>query len=281
MAKCDIGKVIIDGLKLCYTAKHTFLNELSEVKIGLTTKYGDFLLFRYHAKKYKCAFNVLYENTVVGQLEFGHYTEKELSSFVYFRFENEILYNKTMFDLALNFPCVLNMLFHHITYIDLAKDFKYDIVKRVRKIAKDKNTAIIVNRKTIDKTKDISNGMFIFPLNFSKLSNPTISVKQAKAMNDKSQGLTLCLYNKKKEIENKSHKFYINEFYGYPKSLHRLEVHQNNQEIKDFCKTNNIVQEISLLSNTQFLESMYYFHIQSLLRFTRKRKRLEWKDILQ
>ena len=32
----------------------------------------------------------------------------------------------------------------------------------------------------------------------------------------------------------------IKDFYGNPKSLHRLEVHQNNEEIKDFCRSNGI-----------------------------------------
>ena len=117
-------------------------------------------------------------------------------------------------------------------------------------------------------------------MNFKKLSNPTISVKQAKAVKDKSKGLTLCGYNKTKEIETSSHKDYIKQFYGNPKSLHRLEVHQNNEEIKDFCKVNNIPQDINLITDQQFLDAMYDAHLSSLLRFTKGRTKLNWRDIL-
>ena len=91
----------------------------------------------------------------------------------------------------------------------------------------------------------------------------------------------MCGYNKNKEIETASRKGYIKDFYGNPKSLHRLEVHQNNEEIKDFCKNNGISQDISLIFNQNFLDAMYDAHLSSLLRFTKGRTKLEWRKILQ
>ena len=94
-------------------------------------------------------------------------------------------------------------------------------------------------------------------------------------------GLTMCAYNKGNEIDKASGKEYIREFYGNPKMLHRLEVHLNNQEIKDYCRNVvNVVQDIELLSDQDFLDAMYDYHLSSLLRFTRGRKKLDWNEIL-
>lgn len=286
MAKNDLGRTIIDELKLCYKAESILLDELSKLEIGGWKDFGDFSLFRTVSRHFKYGFDVLYNlnpttRKKVATLRFGHHSEQEQSFYVYYRFENEVLYEHSIFDVTMMFPEMLGMTFQHITSIDVARDYRFDVVKKLRKIAKDEAVKVIVNCKVIDKSKDVPEGKFFFPLNFTKLSNPTISVKQAKAVKDKSKGLTLCGYNKAKEIETSSHKDYIKQFYGNPKSLHRLEVHQNNEEIKDFCKSNNITQDISLITDQYFLDAMYDAHLSSLLRFTKGRKRLDWRDILQ
>ena len=286
MAKNDLGHTIIDELRLCYTAESILLDELSKLEIGGWKDFGEFSLFRTVSRHFKYGFDVLYNLHPTGRkkvatLRFGHHCEQEQSFYVYYRFENEVLYDHPIFDVTTMFPEMLGMIFQHITSIDLARDYRFDVVKKLRKIAKDETVKVIVNCKVIDKSKDVSEGMFFFPLNFKKLSNPTISIKQAKAVKDKSKGLTLCGYNKAKEIETSSHKDYIKQFYGNPKSLHRLEVHQNNEEIKDFCKSNNISQDIRLITDQDFLNSMYDAHLSSLLRFTKGRTRLNWRDILQ
>ena len=284
MAKNDLGRTIIDELRLCYSAESTLLDELSRIRIGEYINYGDFSLFRVVSRHFKYAFDVLYsdldDNKKVATLRYGHYVEQEQSTYVYYRIENEILYNESKMKVILTLPDMLGMNFLHITSIDLARDYKYNIVQRIRKAAKDKDIKAIVNGKVVDKKKDIREGMFVFPLNFKKLSNPTITVKQAKAIKDKTKGLTLCGYNKNKEIESSSHKEYIKEYYGKPKSLHRLEVHQNNDEIKDFCKSNAIVQDVSLIFKQKFLDDMYNAHLSSLLRFTKSRKKVTWDEIL-
>lgn len=286
MAKTDLGRTIIDELRLCYTADSILLDDLSKLKNREWKDFGDFSLFRTVSRHFKYGFDVLYNLHPTGRkkvatLRFGHHSEQEQSFYVYYRLENEVLYDHLTFDITMKFPELLGITFKHITSIDLARDYRFDVVKRIRKIARDEAVKVIVNYKTIDKSKDMSEGMFIFPLNFKKLSNPTISIKQVKAVKDKSKGLTLCAYNKSREIEIKSHKDYIKEFYGNPKSLYRLEVHQNNVEIKDFCEKNGIVQDASLITDQQFLDAMYDAHLSSLLRFTKGRTKLNWRDILQ
>ena len=285
MAKKDLGRTILDELRICYTAEPTLLDDLAEIDFGDWKNYGDFTLFRVVSKHFRYAYEVFYglefENRKkVASLRFGHYVEQRQSAYIYFRVENEVLYNQELLITTLTLPDLFGMNFQHYTSIDTARDYKFNAVQRIRRIAKDKDVKVIVNGKVVNKEKDIREGMFVFPLNFKKLSNPTITVKQAKAIKDKTKGLSLCGYNKNKEIESASHKAYIKDFYGNPKSLHRLEVHQNNEEIKDFCKRNKIVQDINLIFNQDFLDAMYEAHLSSLLRFTKGRTKIEWKEIL-
>lgn len=286
MAKCDLGKTIIDELKLCYVAEPTLLEELSNLKIGEWKEFGTFELLRVVSRHYQFGFNVFFVTDIknyikVATFNYGRYGAlPQYCNDVIYRIENEVLYNKELFDITLTLVDKLGLLFRHITSIDLARDFRFNIVNKIRKIAKDEHIKVIVNGKVIDKKKDIKGGKFIYPMNFKRLHDPTISVKQAKAKSDKTQGLTLCAYNKLNEIDNISNKTYIKDFYDYPKHLHRLEIHQNNQEIKDYCDSKNISQDISLIFNQQFLDEMYIAHLSSLLRFTRKRKKIDWNEIL-
>lgn len=281
-----LGVTIIDELKLCYIAEQNLLEDLSNLKLGDWRDYGDFSLFRLNSIHFRYAFDVLYGSNLetrkkVATIRFGHLGELEQSFYVYYRIENEILYNHDMLLITLTLPDILRFTFHHITSIDLSKDFKFNIVQRIRKIAKDTKIKVIHNGKVIDPKKDVKGATMIYTLNFTKIRNPSINLKQAKAEKDKTKGLTLCAYNKKNEIEVKSFKHYILDFYGNPKSLHRLEVHQNNQEIKDFCENNNIIQDINLIFDQKFLDDMYYTHLSSLLRFTRGRIKIGWHEILQ
>ena len=285
MARCDIGKTIIDELRLCYTAEQTLLQELSQIEIGKWRDYENFSLFRVHSRHFQYSYDILYdtENSriKVATLRFGHDGEPQQTPYVYYRIENHILYNHDMLVTTLTLPDILGFTFQHITSIDLTKDFKFNVVQKIRKIAKESNTKVIINGKVIDKTQDISGSMMVYTLNFTKIRNPSICLKQAKAEHDKTKGLTLCAYNKRNEIETESHKHYILNFYNNPKTLHRLEVHQNNQEIKDYCKNHNITQTINLIFNQQFLDDMYYTHLSSILRFTKGRNKLNWHEILQ
>jgi tRNA-binding EMAP/Myf-like protein len=281
MARNDLGRTIIDELRLCYVAEPTLLAGLSETNFGERINYDDFALYRVGSRNFQCAFDVVYGTDKVATLRFWHHVEQEMSSYVFYRIENRVLYDDEVLRKTLILPDILGMEFQHITSIDLARDFKFNAVQRIRKLAKDESIKVIVNGKAISKDKDVPEGMFVFPLNFKKLNSPTIVIKQSKAVRDKTKGLTLCGYNKGKEIETSSHKNYIIDFYGNPKSLHRLEIHQNNDEIKDFCKNNAITQDISLIFNQEFLDGMYNAHLSSLLRFTRGRTRLVWSEILQ
>ena len=286
MAKNDLGKTIIDELKLCYEAEQMLLDDLSKVEIGGWVNLAEFALFRVVSRHFQYGFDVMYKSghgdrVKVATLRFAHYGEQEHSSYVYYRVENTVLYDAELLNVTMSLADMLGLVFCHITSIDLARDYKFNVVQRIRKVAKDDAVTVIVNGKAIDKKKDIGGAMLVYSLNFHRLKNPTIAVKQAKAVKDKTKGLTMCAYDKGNEIDKASGKDYIREFYGNPKVLHRLEVHLNNQEIKDYCRNVvNIVQDMALLSDHDFLDAMYDYHLSALLRFTRGRKKLDWNEIL-
>lgn len=287
MAKNDLGKTIIDELRLCYEAEPTLLKDLSSLEIGGWITFDEFSLFRVVSRHFQYGFDVLYcpdssgPRSKVATIRFGHYGAQRQSSFVYYRIENRVLYDQNLLNVTLAFPDMLGLAFQHITSIDLARDYTFNVVGRIRKIAKDEGVTVIVNGKAIDKKKDVYGAMLVYSLNFHRLKNPTIAIKQAKAVKDKAKGLTMCAYDKSNEIDMASGKNYIKEFYGCPKILHRLEVHLNNPEIKDYCRNIvKVVQDLTLLRDQNFLDTLYEYHLSALLRFSKGRKRIAWNEIL-
>ena len=100
-------------------------------------------------------------------------------------------------------------------------------------------------------------------------------------MKDKSRGIILTAYDKLAEIRNISGKNYILELYGEPKKLHRLEVHLNNDDIKDYFNKSGEELNIGILYNEKFLFGLFYSTLESLIRFERKGKIIEWWDVLE
>ena len=82
------------------------------------------------------------------------------------------------------------------------------------------------------------------------------------------------------EIANSSGKKYIEEFYNNPGKLHRLEVHLNNDEVKEYL--NRTKQELSFYSliDNRFLYDLFDQTLNSLIRFEYKGIKLDWDDLL-
>ena len=109
----------------------------------------------------------------------------------------------------------------------------------------------------------------------------TVNIKQKKAIKDKSRGSTLTAYDKRAEIANSSSKDYISDLYGRPSKLHRLEVHLNNDELKDYIQRTGDYMDFNLIYSTAFLFQLFEYTLSSLIRFEKDGKRLSWEDILE
>ena len=62
--------------------------------------------------------------------------------------------------------------------------------------------------------------------------------------------------------------------YEDPNKLYRIEVHLNNEEIKDYCKSHNTYQDIYMINDSAMLADMFTYHLSAVIRFTKGRTKL-------
>jgi hypothetical protein len=263
------------------------LSRLMELDYGHYDIIENVRLLRVTSQHFAYCFNVLYDTDEdrreVAQLRFCRYGEKETDMiYTFLHISNSVLYDCELFDMVMKLPENLGMVFHNITAIDLAKDFtNINPVSVIRKMYKDKDITTIINGKAVRDRKQTIIGLSqTYSISLDRLKNPTISVKQVKALHNKAKGITVCAYNKHAEIEE-SEKDYILNYYDNPKKLHRLEVHLNSQEVTDYFKHLGKIQDLTLLVDSNFRDDMYFYHLSSVIRFSKGRNPLPWSDLLQ
>ena len=66
-------------------------------------------------------------------------------------------------------------------------------------------------------------------------------------------------------------------FYGNPKRLHRLELRLNNQDIRKISDSLSIRITEDIIFDKERLDALYTQALQSVLRFTDDRKKLDWQ----
>lgn len=279
MASCKLGTTIIDELRLCYIAEPSFLDDLSLTAVGERIDFADFSMVRILGQHFRYLFKVFIGKKQVGNFYYGQYGVVD-SCYAWFKFENQVLYDGELFRTTLDIPYKLKLTFNNITAIDLTKDFKKNIVNVIRRLYKDERITTIVNGKAVKNRKQIIPEFHIdYSVSLERLRNPTFYAKQKKAAHDKTKGVCVSCYNKRAEIENTS-KQYILDFYGCPKCLHRLEVHLNAEEIRRYCSMKKIPQTIDLIFDQDSITDMFFYYLSSVVRFTKGRIKLDWRDIL-
>lgn len=279
------GTPVIDALRLCYVAEPSLLQELSSFNIKTIRKFGDFTLARVAADRFEFFF-IIYLNAEgsrveIGSLKFGRYGAVD-SLYVYYQVQNEILYDRGLLDQALRFPDLLGLYFNNFTAIDIALDHKKNFSAIIKRMMRNEKITTILNGKAIKDRKELIKGVsFDYTSSLSRLHCPTITIKQAKAARNKSKGITIQSYDKKAEIETQSGKDYILNQYGNPRHLSRLEVRLSYANLKGYFSRLGQPQTIAALFDTAVLEDLFFFSLSSVLRFSRGRKPLAWKDILE
>lgn len=279
MASCKLGTTILDELRLCYIAEPSFFDDLSLTAVGERIDFADFSMVRILGQHFRYLFKVFVGKKQVGNFYYGQYGTAD-SCYAWFKFENQVLYDSELFRTTLDIPYKLKLTFNNITALDLTKDFKKNIVNVIRRLYKDERITTIVNGKAIKNRKQIIPEFHIdYSVSLERLKNPTFYAKQKKAVHDKTKGVCVSCYNKRAEIENTS-KQYILDFYGSPKCLHRLEVHLNSEEIRRYCSMKKIPQTIDLIFDQDSITDMFFYYLSSVVRFTKGRTKLDWRDIL-
>ena len=87
--------------------------------------------------------------------------------------------------------------------------------------------------------------------------------------------------DKMDEITNKSEKQYIVEYYNNPKRLYRLELRLNNTDIKKIANSIGIIVTGSVVFEKECLDKLYIQALQSIIRFTKGRKKLDWDELFR
>lgn len=275
MSNDRIGKTVIDALTLCYVAEGEVLDLLREVKCKIDI--DAFLLYRTIGRTHHQHFDVLLRSKKVACVYFDRYGAASNEPYIWIRLENHVLYDKELLVEVMSLTELLDLSFNNITHIDLAKDFTYNISERIRTLMRNSNIKTIINGKQIKDRDEALKGITrTCRMSLNRDKTKSLTIKQAKAVKNKYDGLTLDSYDKLDEITSKSDKQYILEYYGFPKRLHRLEMRFNNQDVKKISDSVNLPITEDIIYDLQRLDVLYFQALQSMLRFTEGRKKLDW-----
>ena len=274
--------ILIDELKICYVASNDGLSHLEAVEVGEYADMFGYRLYRMVNDRFRCFYDVVQDGNPVAQLKFGHYTDRDdATTYVYYKVLNPILYDAAKLRKALELPTKMGMVFNNYTAIDLAYDSPQNLPTLIKKMMRDKDVTTIINGKAVRDRKSVLDGvLFMYSSTLNRLNNPTITIKQKKAANNKNDGITVQAYNKKAEILQSSKKQYILDYHGNPKRLYRLEVRLHNQELKDYFAAKHIIPTTDILYDGEMLKELFFHHLGAVIRFTRGRTKIQWKELL-
>ena len=284
----------IDMLRLCFEAEcPDLLEHFATFGPGEIIDLYDFYLLRIEGKHfdyvYEIRYNELGEDKLFGELKFGvNRNDDEANTHTngkrkaWISISNRVLYSKSEIHYLGYITDTLYLNLHNITSMDLALDMTMNIARYLKRLIRCKELNVILNGKRItDRKEDRPEIISTLSGNLDRDKYLTLNIKQKKAIKDKSRGSTLVAYDKRAEIANSSDKRYIADLYGQPKKLYRLEVHLNNDEIKDYFIKTNEELNIGTLYNQQFLFDLFYYTLGTLIRFEKHGKIVEWCDVLE
>ncbi|WP_294589154.1 hypothetical protein [uncultured Phocaeicola sp.] len=274
---------VIDKLKICYTLSDT--SRLHELRENLLERFEvqewDFHLRRIEGKHFNNVYEIVYifnkdnnpedmEEQVFGTLQWGLRSDHDeaFKPYVWLYVDNSQFYLK--YDYSTNgrlmflgyIEQMLGLVFNNITHLDLALDSSTNYSKALIKLIRDKDYYPIINgSKITDRKKLIEDILYIGVGNLERIKEYSLLIQQKK--ND----LSLNSYNKKREVENKSKKFYIMDRYKNPNQLHRLEIRINSDVLKDFFIRNRIEYNPSMFITDDWLWLLFLTFLSRIIRF--------------
>ncbi len=178
---------------------------------------------------YKNYFEIyLLDNTLFGSLYFGSYNINRQN--IYVSVNNRMLYTNNL-SILYNIGEELNLEINSISKLDLALDFTTNIVSKFYNLLKNRDLNFIILNKKYMINEEVKN---LFTISNGTRTN--IHKNKSFYIQNREKGLTLCGYNKIKEIlDNNSEKEYIKELISSNK-IFRLEVRTNHSLLLDSLK---------------------------------------------
>lgn len=284
----------IDMLRLCFEiTEPTIFDYLSTLEPAEKADFYDFYLVRIEGKHFEYVFEIRYddlgEDKLFGELRFGiNKNEDEANTHTngtrkaWISISNRVLYSTEEMHYLEYIADVLHLELHNITSLDLCLDMSMNIARYLKRLIRCKDFGIILNGKRIkDRKEDRPEIIYTMSGNLDRDKYLTVNIKEKKAIKDKSRGRTLAAYDKRAEIANSSNKEYISNLYGSPSKLHRLEVHLNNDELKDYFNRTREELNIGTIFNENFLFRLFYSTLERLIRFEKDGKKIDWWAVLE
>lgn len=284
----------IDMLRLCFEVERPeLLDHFATFGPGEKIDLYDFYLQRIEGKHFEYVYEIRYndlgEDKLFGELRFGiNKNEDEANTHTngkrkaWISISNRVLYTTEEMHYLEYIADVLHLELHNITSLDLCLDMTMNMAKYLRKLIRCKDMTVILNGKRItDRKADRPEIIYTMTGNLDRDKYLTVNIKQKKAIKDKSRGSTLTAYDKRAEIANSSNKEYISDLYGCPSKLHRLEVHLNNDELKDYFNRTQEELNIGTIFNERFLFQLFFHTLGSLIRFEKDGRKIDWWAVLE
>lgn len=239
-------QVSIDKLEITYTTNENVKEYLSTENNLYSFQNGNLWLQRDEPRYYQNEFIIWCKdwneekgnfNRILGYLRFGSFNPNRQN--VYITYDNEALYEDWMINARYFIEESLNLEFRHISKIDIALDFNFNVEKHLIKQYKNTEFELIVNGiKADDKAVHGVGFLSWYNPRHRLFANPQMVAK------DNESTLTMKTYNKTKEIEQESGKFYIQQKAGFVTTMYRIEITCKNH--KKLAKT------LSALKMTDF-----------------------------
>lgn len=280
MVACNLETTIIDCLVICFVATPGLLVSLREIRKHY--RIEDFFLMRAEGRFHRHYFNIQNKyGKELGNLYFDRYASAGNELYLWVKVENSVLYDGSFLEMINQLSGLLGLDFHGITSLDLARDFSYDIASRIRSLMRREDLAVIINGKEVRDRNTMLKGIVrSCGMSLAKDGKKGLTIKQAKAAKNKHRGITLDCYDKAAEINN-SGKWYIRDFYGNRKRLHRLELRMNCEQIRRAFDSTWLTPSLEYLENQKALDYLFIYALKSVLRFRKGRTVQQWEDLFK
>ena len=275
--------ISIDKLKICYTlSEQSYLHDLME---NPTDEFEHpewgFCLRRVEGKHFDHIYQIIYldytdnsmsefDHQCFGTLRWGLRSDKEgeMDRFVWIAIDNRQFYlnydynTKSRMIYLQYIEAMLGLCFHNLTQLDLAVDDGRNLSKRLIRAIRDESLVPIVNgRKVAERDQLIEDIVYFGIGDCRRVREQNLLVQQ------KNKDIRLMTYNKKREIENASHKDYILDANGNTPHLHRMEVRISSDSLREYIEKERIVYDPMMFLNEAWLWRTFLYFTGRVLRF--------------
>ncbi|MBR4871726.1 MAG: hypothetical protein IKU96_06125 [Alistipes sp.] len=273
----------IDKLKICYTLTEQSI--LHDLMVNPTDEFEHpewgFSLRRVEGKHFNHIYEIIYldytdnsmrefDHQCFGTLRWGLRSDKEgeMDKFVWIAIDNRQFYlnydynTKSRMVYLEYIEAMLGLCFHNLTQLDLAMDDGKNLSKRLIRAIRDDSLVPIVNGKKVEKRDELLEDiLYIGTGDCRRIREYSLLIKQ------KNGDVRLMAYNKKREVENASHKDYILDANGNPNHLHRLEVRVSSDALREYIERERIIYDPMMFTDEAWLWRTFLDFAGRVLRF--------------